>query len=188
MADQRSPYEIRQDIANTREQMDRTIDELGRRLSPGEFLERAWSRVKDDGPSAVGDLIRSHPLPFAALGAGLIWLAIDIAAKNGDDARLGRADRFHGLQPDRSGLGDPASTHHDAAAWETWHDEATWDQEPPTVNRLTRAAASLRSVVGRRPLAAGAVALGLGLAAGLAAPSCRLEDRLRQVRDDAALA
>lgn len=79
--DDRSSEEIRRDIQRTRAEMDDTADRLEDRLSPGRLLDEVWSRVRDRGNgNAVADVLRDHPVPFALMGLGLGWLAVEQAS------------------------------------------------------------------------------------------------------------
>lgn len=74
----RSPDEIERDIADIRSRMDRTLDELEFRLSPGQLTAGAVDMVKDvmrGNPSRLGDAIRNNPIPVVMIGIGALWLA-----------------------------------------------------------------------------------------------------------------
>jgi uncharacterized protein (TIGR02284 family) len=75
---ERSPDEIERDIAGIRARMDRTLDELEFRLSPGQLTAGAVDLVKDvmrGNPSRLGDAIRNNPIPVVMIGIGALWLA-----------------------------------------------------------------------------------------------------------------
>ncbi|GEO37557.1 hypothetical protein SAE02_17050 [Skermanella aerolata] len=75
---ERSPDEIERDIADIRSRMDRTLDELEFRLSPGQLTSGAVDLVKDvmrGNPSRLGDAIRNNPIPVVMIGIGALWLA-----------------------------------------------------------------------------------------------------------------
>ena len=74
----RSPDEIERDIADIRSRMDRTLDELEFRLSPGQLTSGAVDLVKDvmrGDPSRLGDAVRNNPIPVVMIGIGALWLA-----------------------------------------------------------------------------------------------------------------
>jgi uncharacterized protein (TIGR02284 family) len=74
----RSPEEIERDIEGIRARMDRTLDELEFRLSPGQLTAGAVDMVKDvmrGNPSRLGDAIRNNPIPVVMIGIGALWLA-----------------------------------------------------------------------------------------------------------------
>lgn len=88
---------IRTDIAHTREQMDRTLDEIGERVTPRHLLDEVLDFFRSHRPDrekvkeragaaaskagdlasevshAVTDVIRRHPLPTLLIGAGIAW-------------------------------------------------------------------------------------------------------------------
>jgi uncharacterized protein (TIGR02284 family) len=74
----RSPDEIERDIADIRSRMDRTLDELEFRLSPGQLTSGAVDLFKDvmrGNPSRLGDAVRNNPIPVVMIGIGALWLA-----------------------------------------------------------------------------------------------------------------
>ena len=74
----RSPDEIERDIADIRSRMDKTLDELEFRLSPGQLTSGAVDLVKDvmrGDPSRLGDAVRNNPIPVVMIGIGALWLA-----------------------------------------------------------------------------------------------------------------
>lgn len=168
--------EIRREIDDARADIQETIDTLEHRLSPTELLDRVWSRVRDGGGAAVGGALRAHPIPAALLGTGLAWLAFELARRNGEasathlgydehpDATWELAGATAYGEPDDYGFGDDWQSHGD--------------------HRLARVGRSMRSAIVARPLAVGAMALGLGLVAGLATPGTRWENRVRQSGHD----
>ena len=77
----RSPDEIERDIADIRSRMDKTLDELEFRLSPGQLTSGAVDLVKDvmrGDPSRLGDAVRNNPIPVVMIGIGALWLAFAI--------------------------------------------------------------------------------------------------------------
>jgi hypothetical protein len=74
---------IRRDIERKRQEMDRTVDELERRLTPAQMLDHAlWMlRGSDTGSEraravagGVGRFAKDHPIPVALMSAGAAWL------------------------------------------------------------------------------------------------------------------
>lgn len=175
----RDTREIRREIDGARADIQETIDALERRLSPTDMLDRVWSRVRNGGGAAVGGALRTHPIPAALVGTGLVWLAIGLARrKNEDNTRdLGHDERRHATW-ELTG----AAVYGDRDQYEGG-DHWPGNGEP----RFAHVGRSVRSAVVSRPLAIGAVALGLGLVAGLAAPGSRWEDQMRQSRHDVTL-
>ena len=74
-----SPDEIEQDIANTRAHIDRTLDVITARLSPGKLVDQALQTARDTGGEFtlnLGRTIRENPVPTALLGIGVGWLML----------------------------------------------------------------------------------------------------------------
>lgn len=74
----RSAAQIADEARTIRDDMDRTLDEIGYRLSPGQLSNAAVDVVRDvlrggDGP--VSRSIRANPLPVILIGVGFLWLA-----------------------------------------------------------------------------------------------------------------
>jgi hypothetical protein len=70
--------DIAEDARALRDRMDRTLDEIGFRLSPGQLSNALVDIARDvmrggDGP--VPRSIRANPLPVILIGAGFLWLA-----------------------------------------------------------------------------------------------------------------
>lgn len=74
----RSSADIADEARTIRDDMDRTLDEIGYRLSPGQLSNAAVDVVRDvlrggDGP--VSRSLRANPLPVILIGVGFLWLA-----------------------------------------------------------------------------------------------------------------
>jgi hypothetical protein len=74
-----SPDSIERELERTRARLGDHLDELTRRLSPGQLVDEALMYVKE-GQAAefvrnLGTSVRDNPLPVALIGAGLVWLA-----------------------------------------------------------------------------------------------------------------
>lgn len=139
-----STDELREDIANTRRDMDETIDELGERLRPRHILDEvldwwyssrtsakqaAASSLSDSLQgigSATADQIRRHPVPSLLVGAAVAWLMF------GEDDRRGRRSRRHlrhtELNPDVE-AGIYSGSIVDARTGEPYDEEAYEDLE-----------------------------------------------------------
>lgn len=78
MDDTNDTGQIERDLAETRERMDRRLDELGERLSPNQLVNDALSHVSGgDGADFTQTLIakaKANPLPAALAGVGIAWL------------------------------------------------------------------------------------------------------------------
>ncbi|MBL8658173.1 MAG: DUF3618 domain-containing protein [Rhodospirillales bacterium] len=75
----KSPDEIEQEIIATREHIDRTLDVLTERLSPGGLFDQAMHTARETGGEFtlnLGRTVRDNPVPVALLGLGLGWLMV----------------------------------------------------------------------------------------------------------------
>ena len=116
-----SPDEIEQDITKTRAHIDRTLDVLAARLSPGSLVDQALRTARDTGGEFtlnLGRTIRDNPVPTALVGVGLGWLMF-AGRRDGNGAYIEHYDeleegegyepRRRSYQVSRSGLA-PTST------------------------------------------------------------------------------
>ena len=83
---ERTSDEIRREIERKRHEMDRTVDDLERKLTPAQLLDHAlWLvRGSDSGSERarrVADglvgFAKNHPIPVALMSAGAAWLAAE---------------------------------------------------------------------------------------------------------------
>lgn len=72
----RSPAEIEREIDETRARMDRTLDELEYRLSPGQVVSMAVQELTSGEPSRLVEVIRRNPIPATMIGIGVLWLGL----------------------------------------------------------------------------------------------------------------
>lgn len=81
------PVVIERELSQTRTRLGEHLDELTRRLSPGQLVDEALAYVRD-GQGAVfmrnlGAGVRDNPLPVALTGLGLAWLAVASSMNGG---------------------------------------------------------------------------------------------------------
>ncbi|MGH7060927.1 MAG: DUF3618 domain-containing protein, partial [Stellaceae bacterium] len=74
------PEELEAEADRTRARMAALLDELRRRVSPGQVIDQAIEYTTQGPPAAflrnLGREIRDNPLPLALIVAGLAWLAV----------------------------------------------------------------------------------------------------------------
>jgi hypothetical protein len=73
----KSPEQIESEIRSTRRDIDRTLDALQTRLSPGQLLDQALSYAKSGGgefATNFGRTVTQNPIPVTLLGLGVLWL------------------------------------------------------------------------------------------------------------------
>ncbi len=81
----RSPADLEREGEQIRADLDRTLDEIERKLSPGELLDRSVDFLRNNGSDFIreaGETVRNNPVPVLLTAAGLIWLTTSIATRN----------------------------------------------------------------------------------------------------------
>lgn len=76
--DQRNPEEIEADIAQHRERLDESLEELEERFSPQQLFNKTFEYVRHGGANEfaanLGETLKQNPTPFLITGVGLGWL------------------------------------------------------------------------------------------------------------------
>jgi ElaB/YqjD/DUF883 family membrane-anchored ribosome-binding protein len=83
-APERSPADLEREGEQIRADLDKTLDEIERKLSPGELLDRSVDFLRNNGSEFVreaGETVRNNPIPVLLTAAGLIWLTTSIATR-----------------------------------------------------------------------------------------------------------
>jgi hypothetical protein len=171
-----------------RADMDRTLEDIERELSPDKLLNRSMAFFREHGSDFVreaGDTIRRNPLPVLLTAAGVVWLTAAVASSR--SGRSGGSDT-----PRRRWRGDGGGAHIDedmasfddfsggqgyarSSSERDWSErrerdcqsESGWQQDSQLV-RLVR----------EQPLALGALALAAGALLGAALPMTDYENRM----------
>jgi hypothetical protein len=71
--------DLERDVAESRERIDRTIEAIQDKLTPGQLIDEGIRMVTTDATGFVGQLgqtIRANPIPAALVGVGLVWLLL----------------------------------------------------------------------------------------------------------------
>jgi len=74
---EKSPRDLEREIDHTRAHMERTLDLLERKLSPGEMIDEVIGMVRRNGGGFAQNLfteVRNKPLPTLLAGVGITWL------------------------------------------------------------------------------------------------------------------
>jgi ElaB/YqjD/DUF883 family membrane-anchored ribosome-binding protein len=85
----KDPDQLEREIEHTRAKIDRAVDALELKLSPGELFERAIRYARENGGEFVGNLgatVRANPMPVVLTSVGLLWM---IASSNRETSRYG---------------------------------------------------------------------------------------------------
>jgi ElaB/YqjD/DUF883 family membrane-anchored ribosome-binding protein len=174
----RDAAELEREGDAIRADMGRTLNELERKFSPEQMMERSMSFLRENGSNLVeeiGTTVRNHPLPVLLTAAGLIWLTGSItqsrwkrsasAPAASDDATYSAAD------PESSSQSTQASTLNTVRGKVSASMRAVREREQ-------RAAESFAGLVQEQPLALGALAVAAGALIGAALPMTRYENEL----------
>lgn len=174
----RRPDEILAEIERTRSDMDDTLGQIERRLTPGQLLDQGMEYLKSSG---AGDYVRNlrgsvseNPIPVALAGIGLAWL---MAADRLDRRRPASADTdtgsaMEGMKERAEGMkaGLHARAEGAKASIASMRDRAS--------GAMDQARSSYDRVVTEQPLALGAIGLAIGAVMAAALPRTRREDDL----------
>jgi len=75
--------DLQKDVRDERARVDATIDEIQRRLTPGQMIDEVLHHGRGAGSDFVSNLGRTlaaNPIPTALVGVGLLWLLLAPAA------------------------------------------------------------------------------------------------------------
>ena len=75
----KSAAEIEREVRDSRADVERTLDQIQERLSPGQLIDQAVGYLRGGGGEFVrnlGDSVRSNPLPVTLVGVGLAWMML----------------------------------------------------------------------------------------------------------------
>ena len=178
--------EIREDIEQTRSEMSQTIDELQDKLSPQHLkaqvkdtvreatIGRAEHMVSNAGETARGaghsvmETIKENPVPAAMVGIGLGWLFMNNSNK-------ASAVKYQA----RSKAGEIAGNVQETAGEVAGRAQERVEQvSSQAQDQAHQAVDQSRQMLEESPLIAGALAVALGAAVGLALPETRRENEL----------
>lgn len=99
----RSSAEVEREVEETRDSLDRTVEALKEKMTPGNIMSEMSSGLGSTGSqmlTRLGDQVRENPLPLALIGAGLAWLLV--SKRSGRPQELtaqedyGYDDRYYG--------------------------------------------------------------------------------------------
>jgi ElaB/YqjD/DUF883 family membrane-anchored ribosome-binding protein len=85
----KSAAEIEREVRESRADVERTLDQIQERLSPGQLLDQAVGYFRSGGGEFMrnlGDSVRSNPLPVTLVGVGLAWMML-AGGRNGGRSR-----------------------------------------------------------------------------------------------------
>ncbi|MGO1500149.1 MAG: DUF3618 domain-containing protein [Marinobacter sp.] len=198
----RDPKKIQSEVSDARHDLDRTLDAIQNRFTPGYAIDQAFQYLRGGAGGFAGNFsnkVQNNPIPITLLGVGLAWLIASDArpepapnshgssvgetfGKAGDKARSagekvkGAGDKFRDKASDvRHRAGSAASGARDKM--EQLGEDGRYQAQ--------RARAKADHLMHEHPLAIGALGLALGVAFAASLPSTRQEDAtMGQLRDD----
>jgi len=190
--DRRSAADLERKGEQIRQNLDQTLDQIQRRFSSGELLDRSVDFIRDSSSELLqeaADTIRRNPVPSILTAAGLIWLATSVARSRSNggyssDEREWRSDREWRRDEERwdaSAHGRMRNAAHEVrgAARRVTNRVTDRLSEPrQTMHGRTRQVRSqLAGLVQEQPLALGALALAAGALIGAAVPMTEYENK-----------
>jgi len=205
-----STSDLEREGEQIRADLDRTLDEIERKFSPGELLDRSMEFLRDNGSEFLkeaGETVRRNPVPVLLTAAGLIWLTTAVASSRSSSARFS-ARRDEGKEEFSEYRGSSAGEYGDAGEGldnfveqgsrrgaksrvraTTRNLKGKLSNSMQTVQEQTeRAGANLGNLVREQPVALGALALAAGALLGAALPITQYENRVIGPAHDRAMA
>ncbi len=191
--------EVEMEVEASRGQLDRTMEALKDKMTPGQLFDEASHAMGGMGQQILSKFMeqaKENPMPLAVMGAGLVWL---MAGPKKTTASSGgswspSASSGSGLKDKIQHLGDKAgdviSQAKDAVTDKTSsaQDSATaalHDMSGRASDLGDQAMSGAKQLVDREPLLLAAVGLVIGVGLAAALPSTTLEDQtVGSMRDD----
>ena len=91
--------QIRNEIENTRREMDRNLDALESKLTPTQLAMEAWGLFRGGstaGASRLWRIAKQHPGPAAVIGVGLAWMLSENTKGSDDRSEYGYRPGYAG--------------------------------------------------------------------------------------------
>lgn len=193
----RSAADLEREGEEIRANLDRTLDEIQHRLSPGEMMDRSMEFLRDHGMDLLreaGETVRQNPVPIVLTAAGLLWLTSSIVS-----SRSGRRNKDE--RGDWRDEGQDLSQYRAQSRYSGADQEDRWDSSAhgrmrnathrmkgrvkgglsssmqAVQSRTQDAGSHFSNLVQEQPVALGALALAAGALLGAALPMTRTENR-----------
>lgn len=183
--DKRSADDLERQGERIRADLDDTLDEIQRRFSSRELLDRSMEFIRDTGSEFLREAtqtVRQNPVPALLTAAGLIWLATSVARSRSDGYMSREPDWSRDEESwDKSAQGRVRDTARRVRrkARRVTHRVTDRLSEPLQNVQSTarRARSNFETLVQEQPLALGALALAAGALIGAALPMTEYENR-----------
>lgn len=104
----RSADELEREVRESRAELERTLDAIQDRLSPGQLVDQVTRYLRDNGGEFahnLGETVKRNPVPAVLVGAGLAWMTV-AGLRRDDGPPRGLAAGDDDLDEDRD---DPES-------------------------------------------------------------------------------
>jgi Protein of unknown function (DUF3618) len=182
-----NPSGLEREGDEIRADMDRTLDALERKFSPGQILDRSVDYLRTNGSNlanSVGDAVRRHPVPAVMTCVGLIWLGTSLTRE-----RLpGQASpQVNDGQSDLEPAGSAADRSSGPVRATAVRAKGKVGEAVNVVQQRTSDwRGELNEAVTQHPLAFGALAIAVGAVLGAVIPATQIEQqKVGPVRDRA---
>jgi ElaB/YqjD/DUF883 family membrane-anchored ribosome-binding protein len=184
--DRRSAADLEQRGEQIRANLDQTLDQLQRKFSATELLDRSMEFIRDTGSELfreAGETVRRNPVPVVLTVAGLIWLGASVAKSRSDDGYSSRdrewlRDEDRWQRAERSRMSNAAHRVRSKARRVQGEVADRLSGSLQNVHVRTREVRSrFDDLVREQPLALGALALAAGALIGAALPMTEYENK-----------
>lgn len=194
----RRPEQIQNEIHRTRDELERTLLAIEKRLTPGQMMDQGLDYLRHSGANEfvhnLGGAAKQNPLPVALVGIGLAWLMALGRQPAQNDGALSSGSRLQeGMTSVREGMTSVRDNTSQTMQSASETLASTKDRIAGNISSLRerathatdtaryqweRARGSVDYLVQEQPLALGAIGLAIGAILGAAAPRTRYEERL----------
>lgn len=188
----RTAADVEREVEASRGNLDRTVDALREKMTPGQLFDEASRAMGGAGQQVLTKFVeqaKENPMPLAVMGLGLAWL-MSTSGKGGPSAPRGYRSLTDIAASSGAGLGERVHAAGDKVAdlldgtRDKISDAASsvGDLRHNAMDRAGvythRAQRSFAQILEKEPLLLGAAGLLLGAAIGAALPPTELEDRM----------
>ena len=195
----RSSEDVEREVEAAREDLDRTVEALKDKMTPGQLIDELSRTFKGGGAGELmgnlGVQVRENPMALAMIGAGMAWLMMGQSDRAATDTAAGvyQTNSDLGVTPATSAatgdisdavgnlkakVGEVAGGVRDAASGAADHAaQGLHDLGAQASSAGRKAVRSFEDILQQEPLIFGALGLAAGVALGAAFPSTELEDK-----------
>jgi hypothetical protein len=87
----KSASQLEREVEQQRADVERTLDAIQDRLSPGQLVDQTMNYLRDGGGGEfvrnLGDSVKHNPMPVALIGVGIAWMMASSGRRNGQPGR-----------------------------------------------------------------------------------------------------